>query len=1518
MPIFNKDTRTEYHLITCDHPLMIDAGMSSFTLPQFKEWWYFRDGTGEYVNQKVFYDAESDNRIKTVLGHTPSDYDVSFCVDVWRFEGYNVGRYQKYAILKDFAQNVDPWEYYNENPDAPEVDKDTFDIGHLQLNDVKGKQFNRITKLFHDDITEGVYAADLIALNDYYNIVGYNLEKEEDRATRQFFKDIRRSKNAGYVSWRNNILLNLRLIEGAEPCVSEEEFNFKLYLFDKKRPVNRTKSEAVSSINIAASAMGADGANNLGKADGDHNLAADGAPGGMVGGPLKFRFIPIDGTFSAGSEQIHGIVYSNTIPKANLPNLELDEVDVAEYLQDPLETSQITPGTGLAIPIDVQNANPFQWMANYANPAGCRGENKEKIKLQVFNMNPKSFKKGDYVKITSRDGLWWIDDLSVSDEEPPLATLKDVSEWQFTYHITNQRYHFRFADPNTPGEIKTYDAGQFENTGPVDAFAMEDAIAKKYLAARTDSEWSAKYGSTVAHQVVDEGKTWPGYAQITSFDYMGKEFGGLRGDRGNALVLTDNRRSYDGTLFGQFDDTGKQCGKWTVPFFGCTFPKGYNDEAKYTNLNSDTKDAEGNLTGRGWRPGVNTKKTGSGGSQEDIAQNDSFFDLDQFVGGPYGVDGTGHGIGGAEDQGIFNPLANHNNKSTNAAPEFFLTQQEKDAIDPDNGHVNLFSAGHQMYHVPADVLTNGPFTAENGGPILNLNNVQKYITDPDIFGTTGDYPKDNIYNSYHDFWLDPTSFQFLYDTIDRNTREPYEKDDKAILDFKPVDTRNVLFRPLRDAVFSQYDQRTDQIIPNPLDHLRQCGFSNYGAASVDYGKFGRSTVGGGSPIFGSKTKKRILEKDKKSLSDGEDQHHLVVKQQRNDFLKDSDLDIGDNNQVIPFEYYIYKDEKRNSYEYRVEGFSVPMGNPDLYGGREPNALGAKDTLTDDDQTRGGFGVIGARATAECEGGFVFVSDTYIGQDSIFNTNVNQHEAMLGSKTQLLYNQASTTQLFVKVYQAWPRDQTIFDSRFFAVHHFNEGNKFPVGVKSRLGKYQRPWEYTYRSKEKVQDSETFPDASFNPLEYDPLTQMVTGVTINQTSETTYTDVLIIDKDATNVDMRIPQYFNKDSSGAGTHSSNGGFAGQGDAYTENYLAPVGTGRLVFNEGALTEEDDDLAHYVLEGETLTEINLWAEQFDESEREDRIAKRRIYQQIAPTGYWKVDPVRRGRLLPWIYNQTTIRLPNDLTKAMDTAVNPEATLADLIKAQKKYLIVQDMGEGYNLSDTLKIESATGSNAIARVAEIGEGGSIKRLEWTTKDTTILGETINYVYRGEGFLPSDFPAGSTTGINEDTKSDLEFLPHLNFEGSGYSNRTFKGYIMAGFTENVEKWDYKPQVATETKEPYVLGTPNNTVDGTSNPAFRTENNIQIIPIGAVAIVLGQGANTFFTVPQENIEPTIGRQVTTVVLSGDPTVSNPNVLTGTFPKFDMFFQFHGDISHQGIAGGANKPSFFENFIDLSINPF
>ena len=416
MPIFNKDTRTEYHLITCDHPLMIDAGMSSFTLPQFVEWWYFRDGSGELVNQKLFPDAHIYD-LSTIIGYS-RDYGDNFIINAWRFEDYNIGIYQRYTINPELESFDTPvWNYYNNNPDSPSEDLGNFDFGALQMSDVKAKTFNRITRLFDDYITEDVYAADLIALNDYYNIVGYDLDKDFDRAAKQFFKDIKRSKNAGCVTWKNDVSINLTLVEGAEPCTRVEQFDFKLYLYSKKRPTNTAKTQALPVVTIAAPATGPDGVNNKGKVDGESTAVADESPSNKVGGTLKTSYRSYDGKFSAGSEEIFGIVSSETIPAAKWmadPEDWAKNLDIEENFKN-VDGEYLIPGTGEIFPLDLQNGNPFQWAPNYANPSGCRGGNKDKVKLKVFNMSPRSYNKSDAVTATDRYGLWFIDPVASSD-----------------------------------------------------------------------------------------------------------------------------------------------------------------------------------------------------------------------------------------------------------------------------------------------------------------------------------------------------------------------------------------------------------------------------------------------------------------------------------------------------------------------------------------------------------------------------------------------------------------------------------------------------------------------------------------------------------------------------------------------------------------------------------------------------------------------------------------------------------------------------------------------------------------------------------------------------------------------------------------------------------------------------------------------------------------------------------------------------------------------------------------------
>lgn len=1520
---FNRNTRTEYHTITSDHPLMVDIGMSSFTLPQFVEWWYQIDYDGNWLNRQLFPGARDPYQI--LLGSEVED-NTDFHINAWRFVDYNKGKYVKYRIFDNPGpDNAIPWAYYN---DDPKQDRTKYKFDDLNFPLYQEQQFNRVSKQLEDsEITivdeKGLpqtfnYGNNLdpllniITMNDTYNIVGFEKDIKIDQAAKKFLQDIKRSKTS-FLEWQAKISVEVNLIRGKQSCIIEEIIPFKLYLNDGNRPTQNKKVKAQEEIYIAAPYIGPDGTNQQNSEDGEHEVPLDGSPTTKAGGAMKTHPRPLSGKFSGGSEQIIGIVASDTIPAASRP-LDIEGWDstvVKDHFDLPGEDN-FTPGKGFVVPMDMQNRNPYQWSPNYKNPKGCRAEDDtEKVRIEVWNLTQTEFKKNDVILLSDMYDLWCVFPIAESEPVETVPLLKDVTEWQFTYHITNKRFHFRYADPER--ERKSYDLGGIENPRQTSATAMEEAIAKKYLAARNKLNWLLRYEGDVSATKIDEGKTWPGYAQITGFDYMDKDFGGLRENKGNCLVITDNRRKPNGDLFGQFDDTGSQCGKWTVPFFGCTFPQGYDDLGKYNNLNGDVKDENGDLTGQGWRPGTQTTIINE--STDNIDQKDSFFDLEMFKGdGPYGVDGDGYQrrsnprvIGASEEYGVFDPRAIQNNESTNRGPTFFLSQQEKDLLISERGHVNLFSSEDKMYHLPADIATNGPFSSENGGPILNLNNVQKYITkafdplDPNTFWSpTQTDGSCKLYDSYHDFWLDPTSFQFLYDTIDRQAKENYSGDDIPILDFKPLQRRNVLFRPLRDAVFAQWDTRDigggSYLDPKPMNELQNCGFSNYFETSPG-SRIGISSVSGFEAIFGPKTKERIFYKDR---DDSFNKHHLIVPALDEAPRKDENVPAAATS--MPFQYYLYKNEQDQSSEFdNQDGFALRLSEPLYYGSFIANTMGADDTLGLDDKCMGGFGVIGARCTAEAEGGFVFENETYIGQSFIFNVGTSKKEAIWGGRTQLQWFQDSTTQLFTKIYQAWPRDQTIFDSRFFAVHHFNEGNKLPVSDN------KRPWQDGYRLDE-VEDSETFPEAE--TLSYDPITQVATGVTIRHTSDITYTDILYVDKDATNIDTRIPCFFDKNPLGPHSNSDGGFIAQTGENLPyDDYLVPINTiGDIVFSEGVVT--DTNFSNYVLEDETLTDIDLWAEQFDEEEQGDRIAKRKIYQPIAPTGYWKVDPGRRAKLLPWIYPKTTIGLPSALGAIQFDQVNDGQTLQEIVKNQNRYIIAPDAGKGYEKGQEMKVEGGNGTNAILIISETSEGGSIEELQWKTEDISVLADTIPFTYSGQDYLPEDFPEGSQSGITIDFTTDLAIVPV-----SG-NNTTFVGYFVAGTTKEKQLVDWKPQLATETKDAYVLGTPNNIVTGVDNPTFRTEDNFSIIPIGGQAIAFGEAANTFFSIPQENIEPVVGRQVTTVVLDVDEDKSNPAVLQGTYPKYDLFFQFHSDISHQGIQ--KESQSFFENYMDMTINPF
>ena len=94
-------------------------------------------------------------------------------------------------------------------------------------------------------------------------------------------------------------------------------------------------------------------------------------------------------------------------------------------------------------------------------------------------------------------------------------------------------------------------------------------------------------------------------------------------------------------------------------------------------------------------------------------------------------------------------------------------------------------------------------------------------------------------------------------------------------------------------------------------------------------------------------------------------------------------------------------------------------------------------------------------------------------------------------------------------------------------------------------------------------------------------------------------------------------------------------------------------------------------------------------------------------------------------------------------------------------------------------------------------------------------------------------------------------------------------------------------------------------------------EIIPIGGQALVLGDGVSFVVSKPTQITDPINGESVRSINVSVDEERSNPYVLKGGFPKYDMFFHFHCDVSHQWLETDGLPPGI-ENYIDMSIHPF
>ena len=101
---------------------------------------------------------------------------------------------------------------------------------------------------------------------------------------------------------------------------------------------------------------------------------------------MKLSYNPYLDKWESGTTSIVAKVVTPVARAVYNPAITvLENADIAANLADGSEELHFAPSSGLAMPVQMQNGNPFQYAPNYAKTADCRAEDKTKQKVTCFN-----------------------------------------------------------------------------------------------------------------------------------------------------------------------------------------------------------------------------------------------------------------------------------------------------------------------------------------------------------------------------------------------------------------------------------------------------------------------------------------------------------------------------------------------------------------------------------------------------------------------------------------------------------------------------------------------------------------------------------------------------------------------------------------------------------------------------------------------------------------------------------------------------------------------------------------------------------------------------------------------------------------------------------------------------------------------------------------------------------------------------------------------------------------------------
>ena len=450
-------------------------------------------------------------------------------------------------------------------------------------------------------------------------------------------------------------------------------------------------------------------------------------------------------------------------------------------------------------------------------------------------------------------------------------------------------------------------------------------------------------------------------------------------------------RSLGATVHGQdpigtvISDAGPET---SGPFFGCVFPNGY-------------KGADGDIDRNG-------AEYYSSPRNFEVSPRQGYYFFNGILSTEVAFDG---GTSMVSDRHAYTE-----------SPTIIDPSDPNNVIQPAM-FADIFNGDHAVPHLPADIAMNASPSGSYGRPLTSLYEITKAVHGEMVGTTLATHLKDNFFYSSGDP-LGNCAYNWLYkqkytdgDIVSHDSSvgggafyTGVGAADASAYDFQPKTANKIQFRPLKAEVYAGVTPQ-DETASVPIEFGRR-DFYHYGQRKMTAGT-------------------------------------LVSK-----ISRDREKWLGPN----AFNS-LYKGGLLDERSHKAFGLSFNVDYPkSLFASNDPSEhFSSNDVWSShqnkwvhtDSEPAGAVGVIGAICTVSAGSLINFTTDQKFGMQSDFGYVLGGRTKRLSTwgGPSLKYNDFHTTDLSARIYHAWPREQTIYDPRFFAVHHFNNGTtNFDVPVR----------------------------------------------------------------------------------------------------------------------------------------------------------------------------------------------------------------------------------------------------------------------------------------------------------------------------------------------------------------------------------------------------------------------------------------------------------------------------------------